>query len=106
MAEFLETEALDVDLTTLETEGEYIATVSDEEFIDDADNKEQSEYPYFTNVTRSYSDEMPNIENINDLEARHYFDSDEEEAKLITIILLEQYCVIKFGFFYFHQRNY
>ena len=81
MAEFLETEAIDVDSISGETEGENIATVSDDEFIDDSE-QQQSEYPYFTNVTRTYNDAMPdieNIDNIEDLEARHYFDSDEEE---------------------------
>ena len=78
MAEFLETEAIDVDSISGETEGENIATVSDDEFIDDSE-QQQSEYPYFTNVTRTYNDAMPDIENIEDLEdleARHYFDSD------------------------------
>ena len=41
MAEFLETEAIEVDSTTVETEGEYVATVSDEEFIDDNEGNEQ-----------------------------------------------------------------
>ena len=79
MAEFLETEAIDVDSACVQNEGEFVATVSDEEFIDDNAVNEQSEYPYFTNVSRSYVNLMPDIENIDDLEARHYFDSDEEE---------------------------
>ena len=83
MAEFLETEAIDVDLigkqSEGEGEGENIATVSDDEFIDDSE-QQQSEYPYFTNVTKTYDDAMRDIENIDDdLEARHYFDIDEEE---------------------------
>ena len=83
MAEFLETEAIDVDSTGSngEIDGECVATVSDEEFIDD--NCEQSECLYLTNVTRNYNDvieeNMAIIENSTDLEARHYFDSDEEE---------------------------
>ena len=82
MAEFLETEAIDIDLIDRqsEAEGENIAMVSDDEFIDDSEQQQQqSEYPYFTNVTRTYNDAMPDIENIEDLEdleARHYFDSD------------------------------
>ena len=81
MAEFLETEAIDVDLIgrQSEGEGENIATVSDDEFIDDSEQQQQSEYPYFTNVTRTYDDAMRDVENFDDLEARHYFDSDEEE---------------------------
>ena len=56
MAEFLETEAIDVDSTGSngEIDGECVATVSDEEFIDD--NCEQSECLYLTNVTRNYND--------------------------------------------------
>ena len=81
MAEFLETEAIDIDSTSgNENDGEYLTTVSDEEFIDDS---EQSECSYFTNVTKNYNDvikeNMAIIENCTDLEARHYFDSDEEE---------------------------
>ena len=78
MAEFLETEAIDVDSGNGEVEGEFVATVSDEEFIDDSD-----ESHCLTNVTRNYNDvieqNMLEIENSSDLEARHYFDSDEEE---------------------------
>ena len=79
MAQFLQTEAIDVDLISRqsEDEGEDGATVSDNEFIDDSE--QQSEYPYFTNVTRTCNDAMPDIENLEDLQARHYFDSDEEE---------------------------
>ena len=84
MAEFLQTEAIDVDLVEEDNEGEDVvvdvATVSDTEFIDDSEQPQQSnDYPYFTNVTRTYDDAMQDIENIEDLEARHYFDSDEEE---------------------------
>ena len=81
MAEFLQTEAIDIDSINRqsEDEGEDVVTVSDSEFIDDSEQPQQSEYPYFTNVTRTYNDAMPDIENLEDLEARHYFDSDEEE---------------------------
>ena len=71
MAEFLETEAIDVDSTGSngEIDGECVATVSDEEFIDD--NCEQSECLYLTNVTRNYNDvieeNMAIIENSTDL---------------------------------------
>ena len=81
MAEFLETEAIDVDNTDDDndyTEGKNIATVSDDEFIDDTEQPE-SGYHYFTNVTKTYDDAMRDVENIDDLEARHYFDTDEEE---------------------------
>ena len=84
MAEFLETEAIDVDaIDDDNSEGKNIATVSDDEFIDDSE-QQQSEnfYPYFTNVTRTYDDAMRDVENIDDLEARHYFDSDEEDQEI------------------------
>ena len=80
MAEFLETEAIDIDATDNDDcEGRDIATVSDDEFIDDTE--QESGYFYFTNVTRTYDDVMRDVENIDDLEARHYFDSDEEEQE-------------------------
>ena len=79
MAEFLETEAIDVDaIDDNNSEGKNIATVSDDEFIDDSEQSENF-YPYFTNVTKTYDEAMRDVENIDDLEARHYFDSDEEE---------------------------
>ena len=83
MADFLEREAIDIDLISnqSEDEGENNPTVSDSEFIDDS--PQDCEYPYFTNVTRTYDDAMPgNIENLEDLDARHYFDSDDEEEEL------------------------
>ena len=80
MAEFLETEAIDIDATDNDDcEGRDIATVSDDEFIDDTE--QESGYSYFTNVTRTYDDVMRDVENIDDLEARHYFNSDEEEQE-------------------------
>ena len=83
MAEFLETEAIDVDAIDDDnnSEGKNIATVSDDEFIDDTEQPENF-YPYFTNVTRTYDDAMRDSYNVDDLEARHYFDSDEEEKEL------------------------
>ena len=83
MAEFLETEAIDIDATTTDNDdcgGRDIATVSDDEFIDNTEQQE-SGYFYFTNVTRTYDDVMRDVGNIDDLEARHYFDSDEEEQE-------------------------
>ena len=80
MAEFLETEAIDIDTSDNDSEGRDIATVSDDEFIDDTE--QESGYFYFTNVTRTYDDVMQDVENIDDLEARHYFDSDEEDQEL------------------------
>ena len=86
MAEFVETEAVDVDFITSsrqsEDEGEDVPTVSDSEFIDDSEQPQQSEYPYFSNVTRTYSDTMLDTENLEDLDARHYFDSDDDEEEL------------------------
>ena len=86
MAEFLETEAVDIDATTDDCEGRDIATVSDDEFIDDTVQPE-SGYFYFTNVTRTYDDVMRDVENIDDLEARHYFDSGEEEQEELNEFL-------------------
>ena len=82
MAEFLETEAIDVDSVNDDNseKGEDIATVSDDEFIDDS-QQEESGYSYFTNVTRSYDDVMQDV-NIDNLEARHYYNSDDDEDKL------------------------
>ena len=83
MSDFIDSEALDVDSGNQSevVEGEFVATVSDEEFIDDSEQPEQSEC--LVNVTRNYNDviqeNMLEIENSSDLEARHYFDSDEEE---------------------------
>ena len=70
MAEFLLTEAIDVDSVNGDNNEGNINTamVSDEEFIDDQPQNEVSDfYPYFTNVTRSYDDAMPDFENIDDL---------------------------------------
>ena len=83
MAEFLEREAIDVDSVNDDDDsdkGEDIATVSDDEFIDDS-QQEESGYSYFTNVTRSYDDVMQDV-NIDNLEARHYYNSDDDEDKL------------------------
>ena len=85
MAEFLVTEAIDVDAVDNDNgEGnDNTATVSDDEFIDDSEQPENNEfYPYFTNVSISYDDAMRDFENIDDLEARNYFDSDEEEQEI------------------------
>ena len=96
MAEFIVTEAADVDLINCssrhsEDEGEDVPTVSDNEFIDDSEqSQQQSEYPYFTNVTRTYNDKMPeNIEILEDLDARHYFDSDNDEDDLHDFLNFE-----------------
>lgn len=80
MSDFIDSEALDIDSGNQgEVEGEFVATVSDEEFIDDSEQAEEC----LVNVTRNYDDviqeNMLEIENSSDLEARHYFDSDEEE---------------------------
>ena len=86
MAEFIDGEAMDVDSVNDDNDGnsekgEDVATVSDNEFIDDSEQQEQDEsgYSYFTNVTRSYDDVMQDVEN---LEARHYYSSDDDEDKL------------------------
>ena len=77
---------MDVDCNRhCEDEGEEVPTVSDNEFIDDSEQLvDQSEYPYFANVTRTYNDTLlrDNIENLEDLDARHYFDSDDDEDDL------------------------
>ena len=83
MADFIETEALDVDSGNGELEGEDVATVSDEEFIDDSSLNDDENYNLI-NVTRNYNDVIDErtafIEaNLSHFEARHYFDSDEEE---------------------------
>ena len=85
MAEFIDTQAVDVDSINQcenDDQGENdVPTVSDDEFIDDS--VQQSEYPYFTNVSKTYDDTMPdNIEDLEDLDARHYFDSDDDEDDL------------------------
>ena len=78
MSDFIDSEAQVVDLDNEVEEGEFVATVSDEEFIDDSE-----QFECLSNVTRNYNDviqeNMLEIENSTDLEARHYFDSDEEE---------------------------
>ena len=83
MAEFLLTEAIDADSVNDDNNEGNIntATVSDDEFIDDTP-QENDFYPYFTNVSRSYDDAMRDFENIDDLEARNYFDSDDEEEEI------------------------
>ena len=83
MSDFIISEAVDVDNTDDNNENtEDIATVSDDEFIDDSEQPE-SGYHYFTNVTKSYDDAMQDaMRDIDNLEARHYFDSDEEEEEL------------------------
>ena len=79
MSDFIDSEAQVVNSgNDNEVEGEFVATVSDEEFIDDSE-----QFDCLTNVTRNYNDviqeNMLEIENGSDLEARHYFDSDEDE---------------------------
>ena len=87
MAEFLVTEAIDVDTANDNNNEDNIdtATVSDDEFIDDQPLNENNDfYPYFTNVSRSYDDAMQDSKNVDDLEARNYFDNDEEEEDEIN----------------------
>ena len=81
MVEFLETEAIDIDATDdNNSEGKNIAMVSDDEFIDESEQPENNDfYSYFTNVTKSYDDAMRDSSNVDDLEPRNYFYSDEEE---------------------------
>ena len=85
MAEFLITEAVDVDSVNGDSNEGNIntATISDQEFIDDEPQNESGNfYLYFTNVSRSYNDAMRDFENVDNLEARNYFDSDEEEEEI------------------------
>ena len=87
MAEFLVTEVIDVDAANdNNNEGNIdTATVSDDEFIDDRPLNENNDfYPYFTNVSRSYDDAMQDSKNVDDLEARNYFDSDDDEEDEIN----------------------
>ena len=89
MAEFVIDEAIDVDAaaaTSNNNEGNIeSATVSDDEFIDDRPVNETNDfYPYFTNVSRSYDDAMQDFENVDDLEARNYFASDDDEEDEIN----------------------
>ena len=88
MAEFLVTEAIDVDAANdNNNEGNNTATVSDDEFIDDRQLNENNDfYPYFTNVSRNYDDAMQDSKNVDDLEARNYFDSDDEEEDEINYL--------------------
>ena len=85
MAEFLENEAVDVDYAvddSSETGEDVVATVSDEEFIDDSEQQQdESGYSYFTNVTRSYDDVMQDV-NLDDVEACNYYNSDDDEDKV------------------------
>ena len=87
MAEFVIDEAIDVDATVATSnnnEGNIeSATVSDDEFIDDRPVNDDF-YPYFTNVSRSYDDAMRDFENVDDLEARNYFASDDDEEDEIN----------------------
>ena len=90
MAQFIDSEAMDVDCNTQcddEKGEEEVPSVSDDEFIDDSEQivVDQSEYPYFANVTRSYNDTLTRVEDLEsleDLDARHYFDSDNDEDDL------------------------
>ena len=83
MAEFIELEAVDVDSRQIEDEGEDGPSVSDNEFTDDSEQPQQSDYSYFTNVTRILNKTtMSDIENLEDIDARHYFDSDDDEDEL------------------------
>ena len=84
MAQFIDREAIDVDSINDDNseKGEDVATVSDDEFIDDSEQQqEESGYCYFSNVTRSYDDVMQDVD-IDNLEARHYYNSDDDEDKL------------------------
>ena len=87
MAQFIDSEAMDVDSNMqCDDDGEEAPSVSDNEFIDDSEQVvDQSEYSYFANVTRTYNDTLSRIEDLEDLEdldARHYFDSDNDEDDL------------------------
>ena len=87
MAEFLVSEAIDVDAVDDsddgKSEGNPTTSVSDQEFIDDRPVNENNQfYPHFTNVTKSYDDAMRDFENFDDIEARNYFESNEEEEEI------------------------
>ena len=98
MAEFLIDEAIDVDDVTDNSEGNIeataTATVSDDEFIDDRPVNEDF-YPYFANVSRSYDDAMQDFKNVDDLEARNYFASDDDEEDEINYLFEAKVKVFK-----------
>ena len=93
MAEFVIDEAIDVDAAGAaaassndNNEGNIeSATVSDDEFIDDRPVNNDF-HPYFTNVSRSYDDAMQDFKNVDDLEARNYFASDDDEEDEINYL--------------------
>ena len=94
MAEFVIDEAIDVDVASSNDNNEgniESATVSDDEFIDDRPVNENNDfYPYFTNVSRSYDDAMQDFKNVDDLEARNYFASDDDEEDEINFCLTQK----------------
>ena len=93
MAEFVELEAVDVDNSSSSSnrdEGEDVPSVTDNEFIDDSEQPQQSDYSYFTNVTRILNKTtMSDIETFEDVDARHYFDSDDDEDELHNFLNFE-----------------
>ena len=93
MAEFVIDEAIDVDAAVAASSNDNnegnieSATVSDDEFIDDRPVNENNDfYPYFTNVSRSYDDAMQDFKNVDDLEARNYFDGGDDEEDEINYL--------------------
>ena len=86
MAEFLVTQAVDVDATDDDddnnSEGNNSAArvSDDDDFIDDSPQL-PNEYPYFTNATRSYADVMRDYD-LDDYEVSNYCDTDEEDKEI------------------------
>ena len=93
MAEFVIDEAIDVDAAVAASSNDNnegnieSATVSDDEFIDDRPVNENNDfYLYFTNVSRSFDDAMQDFKNVDDLEARNYFYSGDDEEDEINYL--------------------
>ena len=83
MSDFLITEAVDEDEKQEDDEGNFISTLSDDEFIDDDSQIDQNESDYygFTNVMREYDDAIN--DSLTDFdhnqEASNYVNDDEND---------------------------
>ena len=98
MAEFLITEAIDVDATNNDNNEGNInaATESDDEFIDDRPLNENNDFhPYFTNVSRSYDDAMQDSKNVDDLEARNFLIAMMKKKMKLMIFLKQKLNYLK-----------
>ena len=88
MSDFLLTEAVDEDDNEIENnEGNFVSTLSDEEFIDDEsqfENQHESDYYGLTNIERSYDDAIQDsLSDFNfNQEANNYISDDLYEEKI------------------------